>query len=111
MSRARAAECAGIGVSTYKGWRKRAETGEEPFASFLADVKEAETEAEAELLERIREHSLTTWQAGAWLLERRYPERYSLKQRIAHEVTMTPEQARAKYRELTGTDWPGGDKP
>jgi len=105
MSRARAAQYAGIGVSTYKGWVLRGNAGEEPYASLLAAVKAAELEAEAEILDRIREHSFDTWQAGAWLLERRYPERYALKQRVQHEVKFTEEQARAKYRELTGKEW------
>lgn len=109
MTLARAAECGGISFETYRRWRKRGEAGEEPFCGFFAEVKEAERDAEEELLLRIREHSVETWQAGAWLLERRYPARYGPpKQRLQHEVKpMTPEQAAARYRELTGHDWPG----
>jgi transposase len=109
MTLARAAECGGVSFETYRKWRKRGEAGEEPFCAFFAEVKEAERDAEEELLLRIREHSIETWQAAAWLLERRYPHRYGPpKQRLQHEVKpMTPEQAAARYRELTGHDWPG----
>lgn len=105
MSRARAAQCAGVGVSTYKVWVQRADKGEEPYASFLAEVKDAEATAERALLGLIRKHAVETWQAAAWLLERRYPKRYALRQRVTHEVQLTEEQARAKYRELTGKEW------
>lgn len=105
MSRARAAQCAGVGVSTYKLWVQRANAGDEPYASFLAEVKDAEADAERRLLALIRGHAVETWQAAAWLLERRYPKRYALRQRVTHEVQLTEEQARAKYRELTGKEW------
>lgn len=105
MSRARAAAFAGVPYPTYKLWRQLGEQGKEPYASFLSQVKAAELVAEGELLDLIREHSTETWQAAAWLLERRYPERYSLKQRLQHEVKFTEAEARAKFRELTGKEW------
>jgi hypothetical protein len=72
-----------------------------------AVIKEAQASGEEALVDIIKGHAFETWQAAAWLLERRYPERYGPpKQRLQHEVTpMTPEQAAAKYRELTGQDW------
>jgi transposase len=102
LTRAVAAGLAGVSPTTlYKYLRQDAE--------FAQRVKSAQRHGEEALVDLIREHAAQTWQAAAWLLERRYPERYGPpKQRLQHEVTpMTPEQAAAKYRELTGQDWPG----
>lgn len=100
LTRKVAARVAGISPTTlYKYLREDAE--------FAQRVKSAQADGEESLVDLIREHAADTWQAAAWLLERRYPDRYGPpKQRLQHEVTpMTPEQAAAKYRELTGQDW------
>jgi transposase len=100
LTRKVAARAAGVAPSTlYKELRENAE--------FSQQVKNAQADGEECLVDLIREHAAATWQAAAWLLERRYPDRYGPpKQRLQHEVTpMTPDQAKAKYRELTGKDW------
>ncbi len=108
MSRARAAQCAGIHQSTLEKWIGLARKGVEPYAAFFQEIKEAERHTEEDLLALIREHAIEDWKAGAWLLERRYQDRYALKTKVQHEIKpMTPEQALARYRELTGHDWPG----
>lgn len=107
LPRRRAARLAGIHPATLFDWLARGRAGEQPYADFADRIKSAEIEGEESLVDLLREHAVETWQAAAWLLERRFPARYSLKQRVSHEVHMTPEQARAKYRELTGQDWPG----
>lgn len=104
LTRAICARLAGVAPSTlYKALREDAE--------FSQRVKTAQADGEQALIDTIRAASAEPkhWTAAAWLLERRYPERYGPpKQRLQHEVTpMTPEQAAAKYRELTGQDWPG----
>jgi transposase len=100
LTRAVAARAAGISPTTlYKELRENPQ--------FAQAIKEAQASGEEALVDIIKGHAFETWQAAAWLLERRYPERYGPpKQRLQHEVTpMTPEQAAAKYRELTGQDW------
>lgn len=51
---------------------------------FLQAVKTAESEAEQRLLARIEQAAEQQWQAAAWILERRWPDRWGARQR--HEV-------------------------
>ena len=67
---------------TYYSWMKRGEEGEKPFVNFLNAVKEAQAVAEEKALSVISEAQLETWQAAAWLLERRYPEDWARRQRM-----------------------------
>jgi len=76
-TRSTAARAAGIGWSTLKTWLARGRHGEEPFAAFLAQVKKAEADGEAELVATIRAGATRTWQCAAWLLERRFPRRWA----------------------------------
>jgi hypothetical protein len=105
LRRVQAAQVARIHPATLFEWIKRGRAGESPYAEFVERLKGAESDGEDALLDLLHAHAAVTWQAGAWLLERRHPERYALKHRVSHEVTFTEEQARAKYRELTGKDW------
>lgn len=100
-----AARCAGISPRTLYKWLALGRKGVQPYAQLEQRLKEAQSNGEQELVDIIKMHAVDSWQAGAWLLERRYPERYALKQKISHEVQFTPEQARAKYKELTGKEW------
>jgi transposase len=73
-----AASLVGVGRSTVYGWMRRGRKETEgPFAEFLDDVKKALAEQEAHCLDRIRVAGADHWQALAWLLERRYPNRWS----------------------------------
>src|SRR6266481_5282154 len=72
-----ASQYGGVDYDTFRGWRVRADTGEEPYFSFSVAVKEAEGEGVLQNLERIEAAAINgTWQASAWLLERRYPQEY-----------------------------------
>lgn len=65
-----AAQCAGIGVSTMRDWIR-----DKPM--FAESVAEAEAYGAVLMLERITAAANEgTWQAAAWLLERRYPDMY-----------------------------------
>ena len=48
-------------------------------------VKEAHAEAEAKMVELVRKHAISTWQAAAWYLERRSPEAWSKRDTIRAE--------------------------
>ncbi len=78
-TRAVAAEAANVDRNTLLGWLRKGREGVEPYASFLDRVKTAEAKGEAELLSTIRIASGKSWQAAAWLLERRHPKRYALR--------------------------------
>jgi len=85
-----AAKRAGINRSTLAEWRKKGESGDdEYFAAFYDGIKKAEAEAEFELLNQIKcaGYSPERWQALAWILERRYPDRYGRIDRLKAELT------------------------
>jgi len=71
---------AGISVSGLGEWKRRGAAGEEPYAAFLAAYKRAEGDFGLRNLALIGKAAQDgTWQAAAWLLERRYPEEYGRK--------------------------------
>jgi transposase len=79
LPRDTAAKLAAIAPRTLYGWLARGRDGEEPYSQFLHRVKRAEAESEEEMVSRVREASKASWQAAAWWLERRRPERWALR--------------------------------
>jgi len=106
-SRASAAGLAGINPATLTDWMARGKSGEAPFDAFYAGIKAADAHAEQEMVGIVREAAkMGTWQAAAWWLERRRHKTYALKRDMKLEVTqLSEEQARARYKELTGKEW------
>ena len=88
-----AARAGGITAPTLHNWMKRGEQGEEPYAQFRLEVEEARAVSEVELITLMRraavEGSAGEWRAAAWLLGRKFPERWSEKRQL--EVS-SPEQ-------------------
>lgn len=66
----RAAQAHGVNAASMRWHRKR-------HASFDTQVKEAEAVAERSFLGKIIRHTDKQWTAAAWLLERRWPERWA----------------------------------
>ncbi len=88
--KATACAAAGIHRDTMHSWETRGEAGEEPFASFVLRLREAEAKAEMGLLAEIRgaqggtkECPGDVWTARAWVMERRFPKRWGLRVRAA----------------------------
>lgn len=101
-----AAQCAGVTATTLYEWLARGRRGEAPYSDLADRIKPVEAEGEESLVDIIRAAAPKQWQAAAWLLERRYQDRYALRQRHLHEMQpMSEEQAKRKYRELTGQEW------
>jgi hypothetical protein len=85
-----AAQAAGISTRTYHGWMERGRTerdrinaglasdpDEAPFVQFLHSVERAQSEAAVDLLGEIANHARNgTWQAAAWILERKFPRQW-----------------------------------
>lgn len=70
MTYRRACASAGISYDTFNDWRKTN-------PKFLEQCEEAEAAGVERCLVRIHQAAEEgTWQAGAWLLERRYPHEY-----------------------------------
>lgn len=71
----RAAAAHGVRPSTMRSHRKR-------HPEFASAIKEAEAEAEQGYLSRILKHTDRQWTAAAWVLERRWPERWAKRDKV-----------------------------
>lgn len=69
-----AAKCGKINDRTIRLWRQRARKGEEPFATFFAELELAKGTAISQAIDVIRNAGPKHWQAAAWWLERMYPD-------------------------------------
>ena len=83
-----AAARGGIDISTMMRWMAAGECdGARQYREFRAAVKAAEGEAAETALKRVNAAAAKgTWQAAAWLLERRYREGYALHTTIAGDA-------------------------
>lgn len=77
-----AAQAAGVDKTTLYDWLKKGSTGKEPYAGFSHAVVDAQAKAEARDVQRMDAHGFTNWQAVAWRLERRHPDRWGRKERV-----------------------------
>jgi hypothetical protein len=94
-----AATACGIGESTFYQWTKRGREAEwnddgtlanqddRPYVEFAEAVKEAEAAAEVQSVGTIRQAGQQSWQAAAWYLERKYPDRWARKDTLRQEVS------------------------
>mgnify|MGYP001124605888 FL=1 len=71
---------AGISSRQYRRWRELAEKGVEPYAERWIEIQKSEAQAIVRNLFNIQNAANSgTWQASAWILERKYPEKYARK--------------------------------
>jgi transposase len=90
-----AAQAAGINVATLHSWRDRGDADLEAgrtsiFARLVDELTRATAAGEVTLVRRIRSHGsgpAGDWRALAWLLERRFPERYG--KRLEVDATLS----------------------
>ncbi len=66
----------GFHYTSLRNWINAAEAGDEKYLHILDKYKKATAECEHSLIAEIRTAARTQWQAGAWILERKYPEKY-----------------------------------
>ena len=90
----------GIGRRTFYTWLKRGEEDYERgvsslYRQFYEAMEESRSFAETEAVKGILEAGKKQWQALAWFLERRYPERWGLKKRSDDD-----EDQKTKAKEL-----------
>ena len=82
-----AAVMAGISKSTFYGWLKKAEDGDDRFLEFSDAVKKARAEAEGAHIKNIRKAADNgTWQASAWFLERSFPKKWGKRSTLDIEA-------------------------
>lgn len=90
-SRKDAGLMAGLGKDTLADWiyQARHEPGKRPHLDqLLRDMEQVEGERNGEIAEMIYQTALSrqpgTWQAGAWILERRDPENWARRDKVEH---------------------------
>lgn len=82
----RAAQMNGIPPTTMRSMRKR-----DP--AFASALEKAEAKAEANIHSRILRHMDKQWTACAWMLERRWPERYAKREEVVQaNVSEVPDR-------------------
>ncbi len=84
----------GVRADTYSRWINHPKT--ENQTQLSQALKKADAEREAALVTRIMRASDNTWQAAAWLLERRYPDRYAKPVRPVEDRTAERDDERIK---------------
>lgn len=91
-----AAALAGICRKTFYNWTEKAKKNEKgKYGKFFEELKKALVLGKAKHLKNIQDAGDNgTWQASAWLLERRYPEEFGLN-RMSDKTT-----AKEKAKEI-----------
>lgn len=80
----RACLAAGVGVTTFRDWRRAS-------PSLSVALKKAESEFELKHIQNISVHASDDWKASAWVLERKFPERYAKREAPEVKVRQTVE--------------------
>jgi transposase len=86
-----ACKATGIHKDTYYEWMKRAragKAGDERYVAFAEKADAALAEAEARDVQTILLASKEQWQAAAWRLERRFPDRWSRNDRMRVDASV-----------------------
>jgi len=82
----------GIGETTFYRWLQEGEAGKEPYREFRESIKKAQAQAVARAVAGIQRAGLDgSWQALAWFLERRYPDKWGKRERVEHSDEMKPD--------------------
>ena len=97
-----AAKLAGIHRHTFRNWIKRGEAAKRGiFFDFVDAIKKAEAEGEARRVARInRAGEDGNWQADAWFLERKYPDKWGRKDAAKLELTGEVKTSDTEYLTL-----------
>ena len=96
---------AGITYQTFLNWMRAGEAaGSGKFFEFFEEVKKAEAIAESVHIKNIKDAGKSgIWQADAWMLERRYPEKWGKKEQVKQEITgKDGEQLAVKFEIVDG---------
>lgn len=72
----------GLGKATMHRWRVEAAAGVEPYASLIAQLQVAQSQAAAQITMQLVKASQRDWKAAAWWLERRVPAHFAAKQSV-----------------------------
>lgn len=90
-----AAACCDVSRETFFKWMRRGNRQKHgPYRRFVDAVKKAEGLAEARALVRVRKAGERWWQAEAWYLERKFPNRWGRWERGSNEQPKRIDNAR-----------------
>lgn len=97
-----AAVSVGICERTLRHWCEWGGEGREPYAAFVAAIEKAESEGELALLAKV-EAGGEGWQSKAWILERRWPARWSgrVRLQVSEELGAFADKVRRNLDEPT----------
>ena len=89
---------AGIGKTTYYGWIKA--SGED--GEWAREVEAAITFSEAVILDKIRKTTelKEDWRGWAWILERRFPQRWGAKREVELNVNNPHQQSDEMFAQM-----------
>lgn len=87
LPKTRACDYAGIAYDTYGRWAEEARLSRErgadnEYTDFIEKVRRAESEFALTQIDRIDQHGKRSWTAAAWLLERRFPTDFGMRQAL-----------------------------
>jgi hypothetical protein len=96
---------AGVPKSTFYDWMGRGDpNGTDPrdqrYRRFRAEVQRARAQGEAGLLAAVNSAAPRNWQAAAWLLERRWPEKWARVSQRETDDKDTPPAKRDPFAEV-----------
>ena len=99
----------GVSGAVWRRWEKRGDAGEEPFASWFTEVRQARADGQLGLLDMVRaagegtrdQHGVwrNQWQAARWLIERADP---SFLEQPVQEIRMEVESSAQSTIKLEG---------
>lgn len=98
-----AAAKAGISERSLLRWLAWGKAGKEPFASLVAALKRVEANYIQKHLKTITDASYDSWQAAAWILERRHPEEFGSNR---HEIAELKKAVAQLSKAQSGGDNP-----
>lgn len=82
LPRRTAARIANVVPSTLALWLQKGRAGDPLYSDFSDRVKAAEARGEDEIVQLLRGHAKTSWQACAYLLDRRNPRDWLVKKAV-----------------------------
>jgi transposase len=97
-----AAHRSGITEKSFYRWLERGRNEEKgPYHDFVLAVEAAHATAETALVLRIQTHSRKDWRAAAFLLERRFPDRWREHRIVETQTTEVDlEKVESRLREI-----------
>lgn len=110
LSNRSAAASVGISHVSFYNWVNRGEHEDDTlYSKFYDGVQAASAEFEASRIRNIASHEETSWQASAWLLERKLPDEYSpyrKTRQFSDDIAAYPDDT-SKMKYIQNQMWSG----